>query len=116
MDNQRVFNMSVASVYPHYVNKVQKKGFTKEMVDQIIHWLTGYDAISLQNVLDKQNSFKDFFEQAPQFNKNANKITGVICGHRVEDIQDPLMQKIRYLDKLIDEISKGKQMHKIMRN
>ena len=115
MDNARVFRMSFASVYPHYVLKAEKKGRTKEEVDAIICWLTGYDQQALQQQIDKKTDFETFFAQAPQINQNASKITGVICGYRVEEIEDKLMQKIRYLDKLIDELAKGKSMEKILR-
>jgi len=115
MDNSRVFNMSFASVYPHYIVKAEKKGRTKEEVDSIICWLTGFNQKSLQQQIDKRNNFKTFFAQAPQINPNVSKITGVICGYRVEEIEDKLMQQIRYLDKLIDELAKGKKMEKILR-
>lgn len=115
MDNTRVFNMSFASVYPHYVQKAEKKGRTKQEVDTIICWLTGYDQVSLQEQIDAKINFTAFFGQAPQIHPNASKITGVICGYRIEDMDDPLMQKIRYLDKLIDELAKGKAMEKILR-
>ncbi|MBK9583118.1 MAG: DUF2200 domain-containing protein [Saprospiraceae bacterium] len=115
MDNQRVFKMSFASVYPHYVNKAERKGRTKDEVDEIICWLTGYDLTTLQRIIDEKNDFT-FFENAPQLNPNVSKITGVICGYRVEDIEDRLMQKIRYLDKLIDELAKGRPMAKILRS
>ncbi len=115
MKNDRVFKMSFAGVYPHYIAKAEKKGRTKEEVDTIICWLTGYDQISLQKVIDNKTNFEDFFAQAPQLNPNVSKITGVICGYRVEEIEDKLMQKIRYLDKLIDELAKGKAMEKILR-
>jgi hypothetical protein len=115
MDNSRVYKMSFASVYPHYINKVEKKGRTKEELDTIIHWLTGYDKKALQDQVDNKTAFEDFFAQAPQLNPNVSKITGVICGYRVEDIEDPLMQKVRYLDKLVDELAKGKTMDKILR-
>ena len=115
MDNARVFKMSFASVYPHYVNKAERKGRSKEEVDTIIRWLTGYSQQDLQEQLDKKNSFETFFDQAPQLNPNISKITGVICGYRVEEIEDKLMQKIRYLDKLVDELAKGKTMEKILR-
>lgn len=115
MDNTRVFKMSVAGVYPHYIQKAEKKGRTKEEVDAIICWLTGYDQQALQQQLDKKTDFKTFFDQAPQINPNVSKITGVICGYRVEEIEDELMQKIRYLDKLVDELAKGKTMEKILR-
>lgn len=115
MDNSRVFKMSFASVYPHYIQKAEKKDRTKEEVDTIICWLTGYNQKSLQQQIDKKNDFETFFAQAPQINPNVSKITGVICGYRVEDIEDKLMQQIRYLDKLIDELAKGKKMKKILR-
>jgi hypothetical protein len=115
MDNSRVFKMSFASVYPHYINKAEKKGRSKEEVDTIICWLTGYDQKSLQQQIKKKNDFETFFKEAPLLNPNVSKITGVICGYRVEDIEDKLMQKIRYLDKLIDELAKGKKMEKILR-
>lgn len=114
-NNTRVFRMSVASVYPHYVQKAEKKGRSQAEVDAIICWLTGYEASALQEHLERKTDFEHFFAQAPQLNPNASKITGVICGHRVEDIQDPLMQQIRYLDKLIDELAKGKALDKILR-
>jgi hypothetical protein len=115
MDNTRVYKMSFASVYPHYINKAEKKGRTKEEVDEIIFWLTGYDKKTLQKHIDKKTDFETFFAQAPQLNPNVSKITGVICGYRVEEIEDKLMQKVRYLDKLIDELAKGKTMEKILR-
>lgn len=111
----RIFNMPFAEVYPLYIQKAEKKGRTKEEVDQIIFWLTGYNDEKLQIILDSKSDFEKFFCNAPQFNTNAHKITGVICGYRVEEIQDALMQKIRYLDKLIDELAKGKAMDKILR-
>jgi hypothetical protein len=107
--------MSFASVYPLYIQKAERKGRTKEEVDTIIYWLTGYDATTLQQQIDNKTDFENFFAQAPKFNPNAVKITGVICGYRVEDIADPIMQKVRYLDKLIDELAKGKAMEKILR-
>lgn len=114
-DNSRIFNMSFASVYPYYVQKAEKKGRTKAELDEIIFWLTGYDEQSLQQILVNNISFKLFFEQAPLINPNISKITGVVCGIRVEDIEDKLMQQIRYLDKLVDELAKGKAMDKIFR-
>jgi hypothetical protein len=114
-NNERVFRMSFASVYPHYVSKVEKKGRTKEELHTVIHWLTGYDAKALKKVIDKKTDFRTFFAEAPRLNPNVSKITGVICGYRVEDIEDPLMQKIRYLDKLVDELAKGRAMGKILR-
>ena len=115
MDNTRVFKMSFAGVYPHYITKAEKKGRTKEEVDTIIFWLTGYNKKSLQKHIDKKTDFETFFAQAPQINPNVSKITGVICGYRVEEIEDKLMQKIRYLDKLVDELARGKSMEKILR-
>jgi hypothetical protein len=107
--------MAFASVYPLYIQKAEKKGRTKEEVDEIIFWLTGYDERTLQRQLDDKVDFETFFEQAPRLNPNVSLITGVICGYRVEEIEDKLMQKIRYLDKLIDELAKGKAMEKILR-
>lgn len=115
MDYSRIFKMTLASVYPHYIQKAEKKGRTKEEVDTIICWLTGYDQKSLQQQIDLKNDFETFFAQAPQLNPNVSKIKGLICGYRVEDIEDKLMQQIRYLDKLIDELAKGKKMEKILR-
>ena len=112
---ERVLKMSFAGVYPHYITKVEKKGRTKEEVHQIIYWLTGYNEQQLQDILENKTNFEDFFTKAPQINPNASKITGVICGYRVEDIKDKLMQQIRYLDKLVDELAKGKAMEKILR-
>lgn len=114
-DNTRVYRMSFASVYPLYIQKAEKKGRTKAEVDEIIFWLTGYTNQTLQKQIEKKNDFETFFAQAPQLNPNVSKITGVICGYRVEKIEDKLMQKIRYLDKLIDELAKGKTMEKILR-
>ncbi len=116
MNNQeRVFKMPFVSVYPHYIAKAEKKGRTKEEVRQIIFWLTAYNDSQLNELLANKTSFEDFFANAPQINHNVDKITGVICGYRVENIEHPLMQKIRYLDKLIDELAKGKTMDKILR-
>lgn len=115
MNNTRVFKMSFASVYPHYIQKVEKKERTKEALDEVIFWLTGYDQTRLQEIIDNKIDFETFFAEAPQLNPNVSKITGVICGYRVEEIEDPLMQKIRYLDKLVDELAKGKAMEKILR-
>jgi hypothetical protein len=116
MPNDRVFNMSFAGVYPHYVAKAEKKGRTKEEVDECIRWLTGYTPKGLEKVIEMKTTFREFFEKAPTLNPNASLITGVVCGIRVENIEDPLMQKIRYLDKLIDELAKGKKMEKILRS
>jgi hypothetical protein len=107
--------MSFASVYPHYIQKVEKKGRTKEELQTVIHWLTGYDEQALQQQIDKKVDFQTFFGEAPRINPNVSKITGVICGYRVEEIEDKLMQQIRYLDKLVDELAKGKAMDKILR-
>ena len=115
MDNTRVFRMTFASVYPHYVAKAEKKGRTKEELHAIIRWLTGYDQQTLQEQIDKKVDFETFFARAPRINPNVSKITGVICGYRVEEIEDKLMQQIRYLDKLVDELAKGKAMDKILR-
>lgn len=115
MTQSRIYTMSFASVYPHYITKAEKKGRTREEVDAIIFWLTGYDKKSLQKQIDKKANFETFFNEAPAFNPNASMITGVICGYRVEEIEDPIVQKTRYLDKLIDELAKGKAMEKILR-
>jgi hypothetical protein len=114
MDNQRIFRMPFASVYPLYVQKAQKKGRTRAELDEVVGWLTGFDDAALRRHLDAGTSFEDFFADA-QLNPAASLITGVICGVRVEEIDDPLMQKIRYLDKLVDELAKGKAMEKILR-
>jgi len=103
------------SVYPLYIQKAERKGRTQEEVDEIIFWLTGYNKKALQQHIDNKSDFETFFDQAPQINPNASKITGVICGYRVEEIEDKLVQKVRYLDKLIDELAKGKAMEKILR-
>ena len=116
MANDRVFEMSFAGVYPHYVKKAEKKGRTKEELDEVIRWLTGYTKAGLAKQIEKRTSFREFFDKAPKFNPNASLIKGVVCGIRVEDIEDPLMQKIRYMDKLIDELAKGKKMEKILRS
>jgi len=115
MDNTRVYRMSFARVYPLYIQKAEKKGRTKEEVDTIIFWLTGYNKQTLQKQIDKKNDFETFFAEAPEINPNVSKITGVICGYRVEEIEDRLVQRVRYLDKLIDELAKGRAMEKILR-
>ena len=115
MNNARVFKMAFASVYPHYITKAEKKGRTRQEVHAIIEWLTGYDEKALQQQIDKRVDFETFFARAPRINPNASKITGVICGYRVEEIEDTLMQQIRYLDKLVDELAKGKARDKILR-
>lgn len=116
MEMHRIFTTSFASVYPHYINKAEKKGRTKEEVDSIICWLTGFTQHELQVQIDDKKDFETFFAEAPQLNPNVSKISGIICGYRIEDIENPLMQKIRYLDKLIDELAKGKAMEKILRS
>ena len=115
MNNTRIFKTSFASVYPHYIQKAEKKGRTKAEVDDIIFWLTGYNKQTLQKHIDSKSDFETFFARAPQMNPNVSKITGVICGYRVEEIEDKLMQNIRYLDKLVDELAKGRAMEKILR-
>lgn len=115
MKKPKIYTMSFASVYPLYIQKAEKKDRTKEEVDEIIFWLTGYDQASLQKAIDQEIDFETFFELAPKMNPNASLITGVICGYRVEEIEDKLMQQIRYLDKLVDELAKGKKMEKILR-
>jgi hypothetical protein len=115
MDYSRVFRMTFANVYPLYIQKAANKGRTKEEVDTILFWLTGYNAKTLQQQIDSKSDLETFFAKAPKLNPNVSKITGVICGYRVEDIEDKLMQKIRYMDKLIDELAKGKKMDKILR-
>lgn len=115
MQKHRIFTTSFASVYPHYINKAAKKSRTKEEVDEIIIWLTGYSQFQLDELILNKVDFENFFDNAPQLNENVSKITGVICGYRVEEIEDQLMQKIRYLDKLVDELAKGKAMDKILR-
>jgi hypothetical protein len=115
MDNTRVYRMPFSRVYPLYIAKVERKGRTKAEVDEVIFWLTGYNAKTLQQQIDKNVDFETFFAKAPKLNSNVSLITGVICGYRVEEIEDPLMQKVRYLDKLIDELAKGRTMEKILR-
>lgn len=115
MQNTRIFATAFSSVYPHYIQKAEKKGRTREEVHEIIFWLTGYHEKELQEILNNKTDFKTFFEKAPQINTNVSLIKGVICGYRVEDIEDELMRNIRYLDKLIDELAKGKKMEKILR-
>ncbi|GAB3882659.1 DUF2200 domain-containing protein [Terrabacter terrigena] len=110
----RIFTVSVASVYPHYVNKVERKGRTKAELDQVIEWLTGFDAAALDRHLKAETTFEDFFADA-RLNAGVDRIKGVVCGVRVEDIDDPLMQKIRYLDKLVDELARGKAVDKVLR-
>ncbi len=112
---QRVFKMSFASVYPHYVQKAEKKGRTKQELDHVICWLTGYSAKALASQIKEKKDFETFFSEAPALNPNVSKITGVVCGVRIEEIENPLMRKIRYLDKLVDELAKGRPMAKILR-
>lgn len=113
--DKKIFSYSFASIYPLYIQKAENKGRSKAEVDTIIFWLTGYNEQTLQQQIDRKNDLKTFFAEAPQINPNASKITGVICGYRVEEIEDKLVQKIRYMDKLIDELAKGKAMEKILR-
>ena len=113
--NTRIFQMPFSDVYPLYILKAEKKGRTKDEVDQIIFWLTGYDAAGLQEQLDSRATFESFYASAPKMNPKRTQITGMICGYRVEEIEDPLMKQIRYLDKLVDELAKGKNMEKILR-
>jgi len=115
MVRPRIFAMSFASVYALYVTKVERKGHTKDELDQVVRWLTGYDDAGLEQAIADERSFEEFFDRAPAMNPNAALVTGVICGHRVEDIEDPLLQKIRYLDKLVDEVARGKRMTSILR-
>ncbi|GLR61660.1 DUF2200 domain-containing protein [Rhizobium indigoferae] len=115
MTKHRIYSVNVASVYPHYVAKAEKKGRTKAEVDEIIRWLTGHSQQSLDDQLAEKTNFEDFFAQAPRMNPSRSLITGVICGVRVEEIQETTMREIRYLDKLIDELAKGKAMEKILR-
>jgi len=115
MTKHRIFTTSFASVYPLYVQKAERKNRTQEEVDQIIYWLTGYDQTGLQQQIEQENDFETFFAQAPALHPNSSLIKGVVCGVRVEEIEEPLMQKIRYLDKLVDELAKGKAMGKILR-
>jgi hypothetical protein len=115
MPRQQIGQMKFAGVYPLYVQKAERKGRTRDEVDQIICWLTGYDQVGLQEQIDQGNDFETFFAQAPAFNPNSALIKGVVCGVRVEEVTDPLMRKVRYLDKLIDELAKGRAMEKILR-
>ncbi|MGI5863928.1 MAG: DUF2200 domain-containing protein [Myxococcales bacterium] len=114
-EKSRIFKTAFATVYPLYVQKAEKKGRTKEEVDTVIRWLTGYDERGLGAQIEKKVDFETFFAEAPQINPNASRITGVVCGVRVEQVEDPLMQKIRWLDKLVDELAKGKPLEKILR-
>ena len=116
MAGHRIFGTSFASVYPHYVTKAERKGRTKAEVDQILHWLTGYSSAEMDRMLADGTDFEHFFAQAPAMNPARRLITGTICGVRVEAVEDPLMREIRYLDKLVDELAKGKAMEKILRS
>lgn len=115
MPDNRIYRMKFSSVYPLYVQKAERKNRTKEEVDQVIRWLTGYSRAELQRQIAGESDFETFFAQAPRFNPNASLITGVVCGVRVEEIDDPLVRKVRYLDKLVDELAKGKALEKILR-
>lgn len=115
MAGHRIFRTSFASIYPHYVAKVERKGRPREDVDRVIAWLTGYDDAGLADVLAREVDVETFFAQAPAWNPDAALITGVICGYRVEDIEDPLMQRVRYLDKLVDEVARGRAMSSVLR-
>lgn len=115
MDKNRIYKLLFSSVYPLYIQKAERKGRSKHEVDSIIQWLTGYSADEVEKQIEKKSDFETFFHEAPNIHPNITKITGVICGYRVENIEDPLIQRIRYLDKLIDELAKGKTMEKILR-
>lgn len=115
MPQHRIYQMKFSSVYPMYVQKAERKGRTKDEVDQLIRWLTGYSPSGLQDQIARQSTFEEFFAAAPQFHPNASLIKGLVCGVRVEEVEDPLMRKVRYLDKLIDELAKGKALEKIQR-
>lgn len=115
MARHRIYGVSFASIYPHYVAKAERKGRSKEQVDQVISWLTGYDGAGLQHTIDSGIDLETFFAEAPEVNPASAKITGTICGYRVQEIEDPLMQKIRYMDLLVDEVARGKAMEKILR-
>ncbi|MBS1812824.1 MAG: DUF2200 domain-containing protein [Acidobacteria bacterium] len=115
MSKHRIYTMSVASVYPHYLAKAEKKGRTKAEVDEIIRWLTGYGQEELEQLLNHKTDFETFFAEAPALNPARTLVKGVICGVRIEEIEDPLMREVRYLDKLVDELAKGKTMDKILR-
>lgn len=115
MEKHRIYSMPFATVYPLYVQKVEKKGRTKAELDEVIRWLTGYTARALEKQIERKADFETFFEDAPKLHPNAVKITGTICGVRIEGIEDPLMKKIRWLDKLVDELAKGRPLEKILR-
>ena len=115
MAEHKIYKMSFSSVYPHYLAKAERKNRTKEEVDEIIRWLTGYSQEELKTQIDKEVNFEEFFDQAPAMNPARREVKGVICGVRVEEIEEPLMQEVRYMDKMIDELAKGKKMEKILR-
>lgn len=115
MTKHRIFTTAFASVYPHYVRKVEAKGRTREELDEVISWLTGYSTKALASLIAARTDFETFFREAPAMHANASKITGTICGVRIEEIEDPLMRNIRYMDKLVDELAKGRPMEKILR-
>ncbi|GIL35859.1 DUF2200 domain-containing protein [Phycicoccus sp. MAQZ13P-2] len=115
MTGHRIFGTPFASIYPHYVAKAERKGHTRAEVDEVIHWLTGYDEAGLRRALEDERDLETFFDRAPAFTPHAGLITGTICGHRVQEIEDPLMQRIRYLDLLVDEVARGKKMSSIKR-
>jgi len=116
MSKHRIYSMSFASVYPHYVNKAEKKGRTKSDVDQIVRWLTGYTQAQLNKQIKREITFEEFFDEAPAMNPDRQLVKGVVCGVRVEEIEEPLMREIRYLDKMVDELARGKAMEKILRS
>ncbi|WP_029253567.1 DUF2200 domain-containing protein [Paraoerskovia marina] len=115
MTRHKIFDMTFASIYPMYVNKVERKGHSRAELNEVVEWLTGYDEDALDRTIEDESTMEEFFAQAPAMNPNAPLITGVICGHRVEDIEDPLMQQIRWMDKLVDEVARGKKMENILR-
>ena len=115
MEKHRIYKMEFAGVYPHYIAKVEKKGRTKAEADEVIRWLTGYTQDQLDSHIERRTNFEDFFASAPKLNSNRSLITGTICGVRIEEIDDPLMKEVRYLDKLIDELAKGRPMEKVLR-
>lgn len=116
MNNEKIYRMKFSKVYPLLVQKAERKNRTKDEVDEIITWLTGYSKEEISNILERDLDYEEFFDQAPNLNSDVDKITGVVCGIRVEDIEDPLVQKVRWLDKLIDELAKGKKMEMILRS
>jgi len=115
MDKNRIYKLLFSSVYPLYIQKVERKGRTVEELNTVIFWLTGYNEETMQQQIDQKNDFETFFAQAPKMHPNADKITGMICGYRIEEIEDEVIRKIRYMDKLVDELAKGRKMEKILR-